>query len=967
MVSVRSKKVQKLTYTQRVLSALSHIQKDSRKHAIHLATIRAQVRKHADARKDKLGPQWAHFVTKAVHKLEDDGILQRVDGGPTGQVSFTPGGRKSISSVRRAIPHTESTEDVLWKYVTPIAADAASPATTTSQLPSTPHGAATQPQRDYTTPTRKRRRPSGSPLKRVTRPRFSTISTHVYPPEDDDMDSNTDAQTDTPTAAISKGGRKSVRLSIHGAHIQRYDEDMDGEDGDNRDAMATTKPKKAISKMSKPELKAELLRMRRVSLGLQKENQQLSVRLRGTDIESEEEGDGMDIVPGTDASDPFERALSPLTDIDDGSPPPSPPPMTQDDDRVPTRPSTPTQQLTTPTIHLPSPSQTSLASSASPETQQDAVTPSRNANQGPQLNDAPTRTQSGSLISHISRRPTPAPSNPSSPTYPTAPLAPSHEAEQRHSGGGDSSTALEVEKLEATITSLEAQRDRVSATNTRLEEQLLVLQTMYPRKMDELQEELLGRVEELRVAGAGKRELQDQLLKKDAEVQSLGHDLEAARADLSTARIVLAEETAKFQGEKASLQKNIEELLSAKTALLEEAEGNKNANAQLVEATERLKAANQDLEARIALIEEQVVQGEIQSTQLVEEKAQVHLRLEEVMSKNRKAEATVTELRNTAIEIEVERDAMRSQVDASNRELEAAKVQLLTVQGDLVKRMEEIGRLQEDSNSKTDALVKKDQELTTKDVELATNAVTLEANSSEIAHLRSQLADAQHEQETSMEQRIQHETQIQDLLHQLHEKNGLLEATQKEVELLRAQVSTANTEIHQLNELFGGTNSSLTSAQQALASVREELEGALVERGTMSAEIMRLNTELAAIRQEQDVLQTTSCSQAVALEAALEDLEDERKKSKALAEDHAELQKLKEGDEATIRGLNQRTTRLKELVEEFKKGQAKVWGNFVDALSDFEPCQASPSGIDVSSGSSFPSVPVNAPLSSPIR
>ncbi|KAG9220279.1 hypothetical protein CCMSSC00406_0006344 [Pleurotus cornucopiae] len=961
MVSVRSKKVQKLTYTQRVLSALSHIQKDSRKHAIHLATIRAQVRKHADARKDKLGPQWAHFVTKAVHKLEDDGILQRVDRGPTGQVSFTPGGRKSISSVRRAIPHTESTEDVLWKYVTPIPTDAASPATTTSQLPSTPHGAATQPQREYTTPTRKRGRPSGSPLKRVTRPRFSTISTHVYPPEDDDMDSNTDAQTDTPTAAISKGGRKSVRLSIHGAHMGDEDGDSDG------DATATTKPKKAISKMSKPELKAELLRMRRVSLGLQRENQQLSVRLRGADIESEEEGDDMDIVPGTDASDPFERPLSPLTDIDDGSPPLSPPPMAQDDDRVPTRPSTPTQHLTMPTIHLPSPSQTSLASSAPPEPQQAAVTPTRNANQGPQLNEALTRTQSGSLISHISRRPTPAPSNPSSPTYPTAPLAPSHDAGQLHSGGADASTtAQEVGKLKATITSLEAQRDRVSATNARLEEQLLVLETMYPRKMDELQEELLGCVEELRVAGVGKRELQGQLLEKDAEVQSLGHDLEAARADLSTARIVLAEETAKFQEEKASLQKNIEELLFAKTALLEEAEGNKNANAQLVEASERLKAANQELEARIALIEEQVVQGEIQSRQLVEEKAQVQLRLDEVISKNQKAEATVTELRNTATEIELERDVMRSQADASNRELEAAEAQLLTVQGDLVKRIEEIGRLQEESNIKTDALVKKDQELTTKDVELATNAVTLEVNSSEIALLRSQLADTQHELETSMEQRIQHETQIQDLLHQLHEKNGSLEAAQEEVELLRAQVLTANTEIHQLNELFGDTNSSLTSAQQALASVREELEGALVEQGTMRAEVMRLNTELAAVRQERDVLQTTSRSQAVALEAALGDLEDEQKKSKVLADDHAELQRLKE---ATIRGLNQRTTRLKQLVEELKKGQAEVWGNFVDALSDIEPCQeqASSSGIDVSTGSSFPSVPVNAPLPSPMR
>ncbi|KAF4567155.1 hypothetical protein EYR40_006149 [Pleurotus pulmonarius] len=954
MVSVRAKKVQKLTYTQRVLSALSQIQKDSRKHAIHLATIRAQVRKHADARKDKLGPQWAHFVTKAVHKLEEEGILQRADGGPTGQVSFTPGGRKSISSVRRTIPHTESTEDVLWKYVTPqhpIAADAASPATTTSQLPSTPHGEATQPQRDYTTPTRKRGRPSGSPLKRVTRPRFSTISTHVYTPEDDDMESNTDAHTNTPRAAVSKGGRKSVRLSTH---FQSYDEDGDSDEG----ITATTKPTKAISKLSKPELKAELLRMRRLSLGLQKENEQLSVRLHRAEAESEEEGDGMD------ASDPFERPLSPLTDIDDGSPPPSSRPMTHDDDRIPTRPSTPTQQLTTPAIHLPSPSQTSLASSTSPETQQAAVALGRKS----QSNEALTRTQSGSLISHISRRPTPAPSNPSSPTYPTAPLSPSYEGAELPSGGATTTTDEELEKIMSTIKSLEAQKERLSAANSHFQEKLLALEANYGGKMDELQVKLRAYADDLRVAEQEKGEVQDRLSQKEGELQALERDLETARADLSTTSTSVVEETAKFLGEKALLQKNIEELLSAKTALLEEVETQKASNAQLIEGTERLKVANQDLEARIAAAEDLIAQGASQNRQLVAEKAQVQAKVDDVMAKNQQAEAIVTELRNTVTELESERDVMRSQMEASNSDLETAKAQLLVIQEDLSKRMEEIGRLQEATNSKTDALVKKDQELTTKDVELATNAVTLEANSSEIARLQSQLADAHHDLENATEQRILHETQIQDLLHQLHEKNGLLEAAQEEVEVVRTQISAANTEIHQLNELFGDTNSSLTSTQQTLASVRGELEAALADQGTMRGEVTRLNTELSAIQQARDALQTTVDSQTAALTLALADVEDERKKLQALTDDHAELRRLKAGDEATIRELNQRMTKFKQLVEELKKGQAEVWGNFVGALGDFEirRDQALSSNIDILTGSPLPSVPLNGPLPLPM-
>lgn len=79
-----------------VIGALSTVQKDHRKHAVHMATLRAHgmsgpawyqcsakteprwsrwfaslltVRKMADARKDKMGPQWSQWVTKTVQRL----------------------------------------------------------------------------------------------------------------------------------------------------------------------------------------------------------------------------------------------------------------------------------------------------------------------------------------------------------------------------------------------------------------------------------------------------------------------------------------------------------------------------------------------------------------------------------------------------------------------------------------------------------------------------------------------------------------------------------------------------------------------------------------------------------------------------------------------------------------------------------------------------------------------------------
>ncbi|KAJ6614569.1 hypothetical protein B0H10DRAFT_2044612 [Mycena sp. CBHHK59/15] len=122
MVASKTKKVIKFTYAERVLGSFSLIQREHKKHAIHIASLRAQVQKTAQARKDKLGPHWKNWVGKALHRLEEDGILAASE--PSGTVVLTPNGRKAIAAARRtfSLPANDNLspeqEALLWKHVT---------------------------------------------------------------------------------------------------------------------------------------------------------------------------------------------------------------------------------------------------------------------------------------------------------------------------------------------------------------------------------------------------------------------------------------------------------------------------------------------------------------------------------------------------------------------------------------------------------------------------------------------------------------------------------------------------------------------------------------------------------------------------------------------------------------------------------------------------------------------------------
>ncbi|KAF8623193.1 hypothetical protein AX17_007516 [Amanita inopinata Kibby_2008] len=121
MVSSKSSKTAKHTYAERVLEALSQLRREHRKHAVHMATLRAQVKRNAELKRDKLGPQWSNWVSKAVHKLEDEGILA---AEPHGNVLMTPTGKKAVAAARKSLAtpvhratSTATDEESVWKAV----------------------------------------------------------------------------------------------------------------------------------------------------------------------------------------------------------------------------------------------------------------------------------------------------------------------------------------------------------------------------------------------------------------------------------------------------------------------------------------------------------------------------------------------------------------------------------------------------------------------------------------------------------------------------------------------------------------------------------------------------------------------------------------------------------------------------------------------------------------------------------
>ncbi|EAU89103.2 hypothetical protein CC1G_08511 [Coprinopsis cinerea okayama7 len=111
-------KTPKVTYAERVLNAYHALKKERRVGNIHLAGIRAQVKRTAEEKGEQLGPNWSHWVSKAVDKLTEDGIL----GMGNQRVFLTPEGKSTIATAKRSVRHVGDPEERVFKQVASIAA-----------------------------------------------------------------------------------------------------------------------------------------------------------------------------------------------------------------------------------------------------------------------------------------------------------------------------------------------------------------------------------------------------------------------------------------------------------------------------------------------------------------------------------------------------------------------------------------------------------------------------------------------------------------------------------------------------------------------------------------------------------------------------------------------------------------------------------------------------------------------------
>ncbi|KAJ3993490.1 hypothetical protein F5050DRAFT_1781483 [Lentinula boryana] len=119
MVARKSKKrtSKPLNYRERAVSAIHALQKSHRKGGAHLTSIKSQVRKDAERRKEKLGPQWATWVTKAVHQLTESGLLLKNENSST-HYEFSPASKRILKDSERKLPVAGSHgEEILIKHL----------------------------------------------------------------------------------------------------------------------------------------------------------------------------------------------------------------------------------------------------------------------------------------------------------------------------------------------------------------------------------------------------------------------------------------------------------------------------------------------------------------------------------------------------------------------------------------------------------------------------------------------------------------------------------------------------------------------------------------------------------------------------------------------------------------------------------------------------------------------------------
>ncbi|KAH6906623.1 hypothetical protein BKA70DRAFT_394743 [Coprinopsis sp. MPI-PUGE-AT-0042] len=208
MARTKSTKVNKVSYAERVLGALTQVQKEHRKSSVHMATLRAQIKRNAEARDDHLGPQWSHWVTKAVHKLMEEGVISMNEQA----IFLTAEGKNTMSVAKKSVRHLNDAEDLVIRNAVILA----TPSSSLSKRRRSVFSAAGLPLDDDVSasaapPPRKRARKSNTtntasrmttgatatsitPVRRGRPPRKSTLATVTNAPASRDASPLTDVE-----------------------------------------------------------------------------------------------------------------------------------------------------------------------------------------------------------------------------------------------------------------------------------------------------------------------------------------------------------------------------------------------------------------------------------------------------------------------------------------------------------------------------------------------------------------------------------------------------------------------------------------------------------------------------------------------------------------------------------------------------------------------------------------------------
>ncbi|KAH7926153.1 hypothetical protein BV22DRAFT_1194612 [Leucogyrophana mollusca] len=766
MGATKSQKAAKYTYAERVLGAYSQAQKEHRRQIVHMATLRAQVRKIAQTKKDKLGPQWSSWVTKAVHKLEEQGLLQHEDS--SGYVSMTPEGRKVLSIARKrlhAAPGGAASplqEDAVWKSVA-------------EQF--SPHG---------------QKRKIGSRLRPLA-----------------DRGDASDAEEDQ-SASVRGSPRKRPRRSI---------------------AVSFTSPQKSpqkpVSKMTKAELKAELKALQQATLQTSRTSgiSQIEAQRLRRDLADREK----QLQTATHELNSTRRSIPAVDDQEM---------MTEPDDEF-QRPASPVySDRLTPLPESPLPVD---------------MLPS-------QPSFGVTRTQSGSVIPHVSQRPTPAPSSPGVDNghYGDEDDVFTEDRDGRRAGDVNAGSPRQVATPESSP-------DRSPARKSRdLEQEVQVYKTRLENANRESQETENALQEKITALESKVSEQASHITGLQEEIQSLENVVSEHQLTIQQLTIKNTTLTGSLANQDA-LVTELQELVASRKDELDTVAQDK------LDLAMRLSSVEQD--ARQAEEAKERLRGDLESAHVDKERlsssldeSRTHMAAERAGFETQKLEfeTLLTELRGGLNMSQEQTAELEKKTAGLEHELDAARVRVMELEESSATLAADLAHSKETAERLTAKLDDAQALQSGTEVMLGEARGTIQDMRQRIDGMVVQTAQLETELQQTISQAHSHRTGLEDEIAELRSGNlslkrradGLshdLDAARLGMTDLQASVDAMKTQ-HEEDERISAENASfaqaaLQAAQLAAGQLRAELEDCRAELRTENITAMGLRTDLADVHQ----------------------------------------------------------------------------------------------------------------------